>query len=185
MRPSGLESIRAIQAALAEVIAPRLTSAFALDSAQTLQMLLESLAGEWDSAAEQLRRDNETLTGILANCRSVLAGMQTHNESLAAIVTDIEQRLAEEADDSIAISRLTLRNNSLRTSLERALVALEGLSGEPGMDEVDAMRRSIYTHLREVASRGWSFWDVSSFRGRMIELAAAAAAGDDGSQLVE
>ena len=54
MRPKGIESIRAIQSALAEVIAPALISPFAQDAAQTLQMLLESLAAEWDSAADQL-----------------------------------------------------------------------------------------------------------------------------------
>ena len=53
MRPNGVESIRAVQSALAEVIAPELTSPFAQDAAQTLQMLLESLAADWDSAADR------------------------------------------------------------------------------------------------------------------------------------
>jgi hypothetical protein len=38
-----------------------------------------------------------------------------------------------------------------------------------------AMRSDAYRHLREVAGRGWSFWDVSHFRERMARLRATGA----------
>jgi hypothetical protein len=164
MRPRGLDSIRAVQAALAETVAPELTSPFAQDTAQVLQMLLESIAAEWDTGAEQLRQDNETLARLLSDAKNALDPSSAGNEIFAAIVSQIEQRLSEEEAGSIAISVLASRNEALRETLEHILVTLEDLAGEP---QTDPVRTAIYRHLRDVASRGWSFWDVSSFRGRM------------------
>jgi len=184
MRPTGLESIRAVQSALAEIIVPELTSAFAQDSAQTLQLLLESLAGEWDAAADRLRRDNETLAGLLSVSRDAFIGSSARNEKLAAIVTEIGSRQREDADDSLLLSRLASHNNALLATLEHILVALEDLTGEPGYEEIEDVRHQIYAHLRSVAASGWSFWDVSSFRERMI-AAHSAQAEDDAHELVE
>ncbi len=184
MRPTGLESIRAVQSALAEIIVPELTSAFAQDLAQTLQLLLESLAGEWDEAAEHLRRDNETLAALLSGSLDAFIGPSAGNERLAAIVTEIESRQREDVEDSILLSHLTSRNNALLATLEDILVELEDLTGEPGYEEIEDVRHQIYAHLRNVAIRGWSFWDISSFRGRMI-AAHSASAEDDAQALVE
>lgn len=174
MRPDGLESIRAVQSALAELIAPELTSPFAQDAAQTLQMLLESLAAMWDSAADELRRDNQTLTGLLISSREAIKSVSDGNESFVEIVSEIEQRLSADAVDSISISALSSRNNALRGTLERILMAFEDVTGEPAFAATTSVRGDIYGHLRDVATRGWSFWDVSSFRGRMTAVQAAA-----------
>lgn len=179
MRPTAIESIRAIQAALAEAIAPELSSAFAQDAAQTVQMLLESIASEWDTAAECLRRDNETLSALLSASRGPMMRASSRNEGLSPIVTDIENLMRrEDAEDSVALSRLSSRNIALRESLECVLVAFEDLTGEADYQEVDEVRRSFYAHLRDVASRGWSFWDVSSFRGRMATVRSTAGEDD-------
>ena len=173
MRPTGLESVRAIQAAFAETIVPELTSAFAQDAAGTLQMLLESVAGEWDTAAEDLRADNEALCALLSASRGAIEAA-SRNETLSLIVTDIESRLREDQDGSLSLTNLTSRNDSLRATLERTLVAFEDLTGEPGYEPLDSVRRDVYAHLRSVATRGWSFWDVSSFRGRMSVVRSSA-----------
>jgi len=178
MRPTGLESIRAIQAALADIIVPELTSAFAQDAAGAVQMLLESLAGDWDTAAEDLRRDNEALSVLLASSRDALDRALPGNKSLASTVTDIENRLREIQDDSLTLSSLASRNHALGALLERILVAFDDLTGQSGYEKVDGLRRDIYVHLRQVATRGWSFWDVSSFRERMIAVRSAAAEDD-------
>jgi hypothetical protein len=180
VRPTGIESIRAIQSALADVIAPELTSPFAQDAAQTLQMLLESLAAEWDSAADQLRRDNETLTELLRSSREAIKSASDGNESFSAAVSEIEQRLSEDVADSIAIPALSFRNDALRGTLEQTLMAFEDVMGESASAAITSVRGDIYGHLREVASRGWSFWDVSSFRGRMTAIRAGAK--DDAPQ---
>ena len=173
MRPDDLESIRAVQSALAELIAPELTSPFAQDAAQTLQMLLESLAATWDSAADELRRDNETLAGLLMSSREAIKSASGGNESFVAVVSEIEQRLSEDVVDSIAISALSSRNDALRGTLEQILMAFEDVTGEPAFAAITSVRGEIYGHLRDVATRGWSFWDVSSFRGRMTAIRAA------------
>lgn len=178
MRPNGIESIRAIQSALAEVIAPALTSPFVQDAAQTLQMLLESLAAEWDTTAELLRRDNEILVRLLAESRNALKGEPHGNETFAVVVSEIEQRLSEEVGDSIAVSTLSARNDALRGTLEQTLMAFEDVTGEPASAAITSVRGDIYGHLRDVASHGWSFWDVSSFRGRMTPIRAAAVKDD-------
>lgn len=178
MQPRAVESIRAVQAALAEVIAPELTTAFAQEAAQTLQMLLESLAAEWDTAAEHLRKDNNTLAALLASAREAIESAPRSNESFGALVSEIEQRLGEDGGDSIAISALTARNDALRGTLEQALMAFEDLMAEPASEAIAAVRAEVYAHLRDVASRGWSFWDVSSFRGRMTGIHQATSRDD-------
>ena len=66
MRPGSLESLRGVQTALAESIVPQLASAYGQDIAGTLQMLLESLAAEWDSLVEDLSEDNRRMRELLA-----------------------------------------------------------------------------------------------------------------------
>ena len=173
MRPNGIESIRAIQSALAEVIAPELTLPFAQDTAQTLQMLLESLANEWDTTAQRLRRDNHILAGLLAESRNAINGAVYGNESFVALVSEIEQRLSEDRADSIEIAALSSRNDALLRTLEQTLMAFEDMTGEQASEGITSARGAIYGHLRDVATRGWSFWDVSSFRGRMTAIRAA------------
>jgi len=178
MRPTGLESIRAIQAALAEVIVPELTSAFAQDAAGTVQMLLESIASDWDTAAEDLRADNETLEALLSASRDAIENAASRNENLSLIVTEIESRLREKQEGTLTLTTLASRNDILKATLERILVAFEDLTGEGGFEEVDAVRGRIFAHLRDVATRGWSFWDVSSFRGRMAAVRSGAVVDD-------
>jgi len=178
VRPTAIESLRAAQAALAELIAPELASAFALDATQTVQMLLESLVSEWDTAAANLSRDNETLGSLLLAAGEALRGAAKSNESLVSIVSEIEQRLREDGATSLVLSDLASRNASLRATLESVLVAFEDLTGRPGSKNIDEARTRIYKHLREVAARGWSFWDVSSFRGRMAAIQSSGGTDD-------
>jgi len=175
VRPTGLESIRAAKAALAEVIFPELTSAFAQDVAQTVQMLLESLAGEWDSAPANLQHDNEALLQLLGAAREALKGAG-RNESISSAVTEVEDRLGDRSD-GLSLAELTARNDALRATLERILIVLEDITGAPGSEAIDAVRRDIYAHLRSVAVRGWSFWDITSFRGRMAEIRSPGMTG--------
>ena len=169
MRPNAVESLRTIQTALAEHLAPELTSVYALDMVQTLNMLLESLANEWDTAAEDLRRENETLRGLLSSAPGA-AG----NVLAAEIVREVEDALRTAATGAVTISGLAAENQRLRAALERLLVGLEAEHsrlGEPAL----SLRRDIYAHLRDVALRGWSVWDMMSFREKMAQIRAMQA----------
>ena len=169
MKPSAVESLRGIQAALAEAIAPELPTVFAQETVQTIQMLIESVLGEVDTAAEDLQRDNEELRQILAQARGALGGS---NGDAAAIVNRIDGVLSETEERSLRLSALTARNNALRGALEELLMYLEDTSGRPGSEALTALRQTAYGHLRRVAVRGWSFWDLMSFRERMMRVQA-------------
>ncbi len=144
----------------------------ALDTAQTVQMLLESIANEWDTAAETLHADNQRLGELLAQAATAIRSLAGAGARLAALAEQIEDALNQPADDSLAISRLTARNQRLRAVLEETLVVLEDAAGQPGLAALLPLREAIYRHLRSVAARGWSFWDALSFRERMAKLRA-------------
>ena len=174
MRPTGGESLRGVQTALAEVILPELQSMFAQDAVQVMSMMMESLAGEWDTAAQDLDCDNRALGELLSQAGSAISSLPQSNDSRAALVNEIESVLAEAPADSLALSVLGARHSRLKGVMERVLVELEEAVGQPGMEALDAVRQAVYRHLRRVALRGWSFWDVASFRERMVRARAEA-----------
>lgn len=168
MRPTGLEGLDALRAGLAEVLAPELQSDFALDTAQTLQMLIESLAGEWDTASDDLKRDNETLTLLLTELKDALKS--DGNAERAMLVNLIDETIAARGAESFSLSALSMRNKQLRGALERTMVIVED---EANDESLSSLRRAVYSHLRKVAGRGWSFWDMASFREYMARFRAS------------
>jgi hypothetical protein len=167
MRPTVVEVLRGLQGALISDIAPEVQSLFGQDVLQSTQMLLEMVANEIDGAADNLARDNETLGGILARGAGAVRPFDKGlAEEMAAV-------LAEAPDPSLTIATLSARNQRLRGLLERLLVVCEDAAGKtPKAEALAAVRSDAYRHLREVAVRGWSFWDVFSFRERMARLRA-------------
>ncbi|HEX5939114.1 MAG TPA: hypothetical protein VFZ12_02040 [Dehalococcoidia bacterium] len=144
MRPTAAESLRGMQASLLEVIGPELTSPFAQHTLQTMFMLLQSVAAELDGA-ESVNSDAQRIDELLEGVATA-AGTQVVPE-LATMASELPA-----ADDA---GRWAL--------LERAIVALEAGTGQQS-EELEAGRQEIYAFLREVAGRGWSFWDMLSFR---------------------
>jgi hypothetical protein len=166
-----------VQAALAEVILPELQSLFGQDAVQVMSMMMESLAGEWDTAAQDLDSDNRALGELLSQAGSAISSLAQSNpspEGRAALVKEIESVLGEAPAESLALSVLGARNSRLKGAMERVLVELEDAAGWPGMESLDAVRQAVYQHLRQVALRGWSFWDVASFRERMVRARTEA-----------
>ncbi len=172
MRPNAVESLRGLQAALMQNILPELQTLFAQDVAQVSQMLIESLVAEWDSAAEHLHRDNQVLAELLARAQEALSRAAESNEEVSGVVDNIRDVLGLPPEDSLAISKLTERNNALKAALERALEVLEDLVCQPGGGSLLALRRDIYNHLRKIAVRGWSVFDLLSFREKMAQVRA-------------
>lgn len=167
MRPTATEALRGLQAALMSDIAPEVRSAFGQDTLQTIQMLLETLAQEVDGAADDLRRDNETLAGILERAEDAVRRLD------GELADDIATALGEAMENSLAISALEARCQRLRGLLERILVLCEDtLASGQDSGAMIQVRAEAFRHLGEVASRGWSFWDISSFRERMERLRA-------------
>jgi chromosome segregation ATPase len=171
VRPTPDESLRAIQAAIAEQLTPELSSLFALESASAATMLAESLFAEWDTLAEDLSADNARLRQILSAALDALRSIQS-NEVAAAIVSKIDGVLAQAGDERLAISSLSTENDQLNDALADLLELIEDTDGEPGYENFAPVRAQAYRHLRRVAVRGWSYFDISGFRERIIKARA-------------
>lgn len=168
--------MRAIQATVAEVLAPELRTAFAEEAAGAVSMMVESLAAEWDTAAETLVRDNETLRAILGEARAALESAPNGNGEAASLVREIDGELGRAGDGSLAISGLTATNNGLREVLASFLELAEDTAGEVEWVALEPARAAAYRHLREVSLRGWSFFDVSGFREKIAKERAESGA---------
>ncbi len=151
-------------------IGPEVQSLFGQDALQTMQMLLETVISELDGAADSLVRDNQTLCELLARGAAAVGTLD------AGVAEEIAAALDGPADPSLAITALTARNQRLCGLLERLLVVYEDAVGTATANELlMAVRSDAYRHLREVAARGWSFWDVFSFRERMARFRETGA----------
>ncbi len=176
MKPNAIESLLGLQAALIETIVPELQTMFAQDTANVLQMLIESVAGEWDTAAEDARRDNTTMVTLLGLARDAIGSLPERNEELASLVSEIRETLAEPEPGSIVLSALGARRTRLSGVLERTVCALEDRAADAEFAALLPVRTAIYDHLREVSMRGWAFWDMASFREMITRLRATPAA---------
>ena len=166
MRPTSVEVLRGLQGVLASDISREVESLFGQDALQTGQMLLEMLANELDGAADCLFRDNEALVELLGRGAEAIRSLD------AGLADETRAALTEGADRSLTLSALSARNSSLRGLLERLLVVCDDASAGGEQAALIAVRADAYRHLRDVAARGWSFWDMLSFRERMAQLRA-------------
>ena len=169
MRPTSVEVLRGLQGVLASDIGREVQSLYGQDAVQTAQMLLEMLANELDGAADSLHHDNQALAGLLAGAAGAVRPLDT------ALAEETEAALAEPADGSLTLSALSARNGRLRGLLERLLVVCEDAAAGEGHADLMAVRADAYRHLRDVAGRGWSFWDMLSFRERMTRFRAGGS----------
>jgi hypothetical protein len=178
MRPTIAESLRAIQGAIAEQLTPELSSLFAMEAASAASMLAESLLAEWDTLAEDLRADNARLREILRAARDVLPS----NEAAGSLVSKIDGVLAQAGDEPPAISSLSSKNDQLNDALADLLELIEDTQGRPETKNLDPVRAQAYRHLREVAVRGWSYFDISGFRERIIKARAELASDNSATE---
>ena len=166
MRPTSVEALRGLQGVLASDIGREVQSLFGQDALQTSQMLLEMLSNELDGAADNLFRDNETVAALLARGAAAVRPLD------AALAEETRAALAEATEASLTLSALSARNGRLRALMERLLVVCEDAAAGEEHAELMGVRADAYRHLRDVAGRGWSFWDMLSFRERMARFRA-------------
>jgi hypothetical protein len=174
LRPTAEESLRGIQAALMEVIAPELRTAHAQSALETILTLLQSVIAELDTAVESLAADNREIVRLLEEARTAIAALPEPTADLKAALEGIGTALDSDAEGLLTISALSARNGELNASLERCIVALEGVAGAPDFASLDGTRADIYRHLRRVAARGWSVWDMLGF-DKLVERARSGS----------
>jgi len=161
MRPHAAETIAIVQAALQE-LAREASSDYGRAQVNLCLMLLQSVAAELDSAAHDLFHDLADLRDVLSTARAALVAAAL--PAGEALIAEIDGALAEPSADDLRLSSLRARRERLLALLERFLCLCEDAAGTPAYDELLPARWAAYDHLRRAALRGWSFWDVSSFR---------------------
>ncbi len=172
MRPGSIESLRAIQGAIADALTPEIKSLYAQEAAQAVTMMVESLAAELDTAVADLTRDNDTLRRLLNHAAGVLRPAGESNAAAATVVNEIEETLAGPAAAELTITATTQENDRLRSALASLLEYVEDQQGEPDGERLAAVRNEAYRYLRVLALSGWSFFDVSGFRERIVQARA-------------
>ncbi len=172
MRPTSSESLRAIQAAVVGVMTPELTTGFALEAATAVGMIVESLAAETDTEAETLVQDNAALRELLGKVKEALAS----NANAASLVNEVDGVLSQGGGGSLALSALATEHAGLMGALERLLQFAEDAQGTPEGEALATARAGVYRHLKEVAVRGWSFFDVTGFREKIVQARAQLSA---------
>jgi hypothetical protein len=183
MRPTPAEALRAIQGAVAEQLAPEISSLFALEASTAITMLCESLAAEADTIVEDLAADNARIRDVLAAARDILRslpdGTPQRNGTAAGLVSHIDGVLQEAGDRRLAVSSLSAENHRLSEALAHLLELIEDRADE----SLASIRRAAYLHLRRVAVRGWTYFDVSAFRQRIVEARAELGRDDPGEAI--
>lgn len=172
MRPTGAEGLRAIQAAVAGVMTPELTTGYALEAASVAGMMIESLAAEWDTEVETLVSDNKQLKKLLAEIREALG----RNANAESVVNEVDGVLGQGGDAGLTLSALTSENARLMGGIERFLQFAEDAQGTPEAESLAAARAATYRRLKDVAVRGWSFFDVAGFREKIVAARAELSA---------
>jgi hypothetical protein len=170
LRPTAAESLKAIQGTVAEHLAPEISSLFAMEASTAITMLCESLAAEADTLVEDLVADNARLREVLWSAHEVLA----RNGNAATLVSNIDGVLQEDGGRRLAVSVLSEVNDRLSEALAQLLEFIE----ESGDESLAEIRRAAYSHLRRVAVRGWSYFDVSGFRQRIVVARAEVLRND-------
>jgi hypothetical protein len=161
VRPNVAEALRGVQRSLASAPPPEVGRLFVEDAQRTSQMLLESVIGELEAGGGWAAADDATLRRLLAAGGEAVRGLDD------ALAGDVAGALAEPAKAASPAAD----NERLRGLLERLLVTCEDAAASGGgSPALAAVRRDTYRHLRDVAGRGWSIWDMLSFRERMAEL---------------
>jgi hypothetical protein len=122
------------------------------------------------------------LRGILATGRDALKSIDRSNEVTAALVNKVDGVLAQAGDDRLAISSLGAENDRLNDALAGLLELIEDTDGEPGFEKLAPVRAQAYRHLRRVAVRGWSYFDISGFRERIIKARAELESDNSGGE---
>ncbi|HXG42115.1 MAG TPA: hypothetical protein VNL95_05245 [Dehalococcoidia bacterium] len=171
MRPDQRESVLVVQGVLQE-LAREVSTDYARSQANMCLLLLQSVISEMDSAVHDLVQDTAALRELLAEARVALASLpDTEAADLAAA---IGAALEEAPPDDLRLSSLRPRRERLLGLLERFLCLCEDRLGTSGAEALGPVRSSAYRLLRRMALRGWSFWDVGSFREALVGWRNAA-----------
>jgi len=144
MRPQLPEIVSGLSAVLAKGILPEIGSAWAQSQIRFTQMLLDAMAAEWDTAVENLVRENEALRRFCSYAASC-AGEDGNNADLSMHAATLRGASRAPAETSLHISVLSQQNDELWRAVE-PLLALLGRDGE--RDDLQNVQQALQPVLR-------------------------------------
>ncbi len=142
MRPNPPEAIRGVVATLAGGILPELSTPWTQAQLRYSMSLLESIAAEWDAAAENLVRENEDLQRV---CRVISERADAHDGGpLIGHMASLRQAAALPPPPGLRLSMLSEFNKTLWTALEPVIDAVGAT------DDTAGWAASVKSELRPV-----------------------------------
>ncbi|HZQ36693.1 MAG TPA: hypothetical protein VFD32_12225 [Dehalococcoidia bacterium] len=151
MRPNTPELVRGLSANLLTELLPRLDSAWTQAQLRSVVGLLESIAAEWDGAADQLARENADLQNVCAQAAAVCERPDAEAE-LTALARALRDAAALPPTPDLRLSTLAARNAVLWQAviplIELIAGPCEAASWAAGLKQVlgPVLRRHVAGH---------------------------------------
>ena len=153
VRPTAVEVIRGIQAALASHVLPELASRYAQAQVMYSIMLLEMLSKEWEEGAHLLSEDNRAMRRLFARGAELVEALPVRDGALAALAADLRSAAGGPSAPSLRTSDLRGENERLRSLLTRLGEACDRAREDDRLSTLVPLWDEIMAHLREEAGR--------------------------------
>jgi hypothetical protein len=154
MRPTPVEVIRGLQAALATIVLPEVTSRWAQAQVVYTVMILDMLTHEWEESAQLFVDDIQGMRELLDRGSSLLKrlGEETGDGDLASLARSLRSDGAG-GDSSYRMADLMAESNRLREQLITLGELCDRARSEPKLAPLLPLWNDIWAHLGSIAAR--------------------------------
>lgn len=153
MRPTPVEVMRGIQAALAGHVLPELTSRYAQAQVMYSIMLLDMLSKEWEEGAHLLHDDNQAMRRLFARAAKIIDALPEAGDELKALAADLRGAAEGPPAPSLRMSDLRAEGERLRSLLGALGAACDRARDDDRLSSLVPLWDEIIAHLREEAGR--------------------------------
>jgi hypothetical protein len=154
MRPTPVEVIRGLQAALATIVLPEVGSRYAQAQILYTVMILDMLIREWEEGAQLYVDDNRGIRDLLNRGSDILRrlGQETGDSELLSLANGL--RIDGAGDEtSYRMADLMAESNRLREQLIKLGEVCDRARSEPRLAPLLPLWQDICAHLRSIAAR--------------------------------
>jgi hypothetical protein len=154
MRPTPVEVISGLQAALATIVLPEVSSRYAQAQILYTVMILGMLSKEWEEGAQIFVDDIQGIRGLLNRGSDILRrlGEETGDGELAALA-DTVRADGTGGEGSYRMAELLEESNRLRDRLVSLGELCDRARSEPKLAPLLPLWQDICAHLGSIAGR--------------------------------